>query len=550
MSIISSVILLLLTSGATWILWQCIRYRSIRQLLERIPGPPSQSFWTGNVIQFSARNGMVFEKEVAQNYGPVVKISGLFGHPILYVYDLKALQTIIKDQDIYEESNIFIKTSLLLFGPGLFSTLGDHHRQQRKLLNPVFSPNHMRHLLPMFYDVVHNLRDAIVFQVVDGHGEIDMLHWMGRASLELIGQGILGYSFDPMVKDASDALGNALKTLSPTMHSVVRLHQMLPYVSELGPAWFRRRMLEIVPSRQLQKLKRIVDTIAQRSSEIFSARRSALQRGDESLFQQVGQGKDIMSILIKANMEATQTDKLGEDEMIAQMSTMLFAGTDTTSSIMARILHLLAQHPDVQEKLRQELLHARKEGDLGYDELVQLPYLDAVCRETLRVEPPVSIAAMREPRRDAVLPLSEPICGTDGRMIQEIPIPKGTTIIIGILGCNINKALWGEDAHEWKPERWLSPLPPAVDEARIPGVYSKTLTFLGGGRSCIGFKFAELEMKAVLSVLLSTFSFELTDDLIVWNLANVNYPTAGKGNMEVKLPLKVTLLKSACAQSG
>lgn len=64
---------------------------------------------------------------------------------------------------------------------------------------------------------------------------------------------------------------------------------------------------------------------------------------------------------------------------------MLFAGTDTTSSIMARILHLLAQHPDVQEKLRQELLHARKEGDLGYDELVQLPYLDAVCRETLRV---------------------------------------------------------------------------------------------------------------------------------------------------------------------
>lgn len=41
-----------------------------------------------------------------------------------------------------------------------------------------------------------------------------MLHWMGRASLELIGQGILGYSFDPMVKDASDALGNALKTLS------------------------------------------------------------------------------------------------------------------------------------------------------------------------------------------------------------------------------------------------------------------------------------------------------------------------------------------------
>ena len=57
-------------------------------------------------------------------------------------------------------------------------------------------------------------------------------------------------------------------------------------------------------------------------------------------------------------------------------------------------------------------------------------------------------------------------------MITEIPIPKDTTILVGVMSSNTSKALWGEDAYEWKPERWLSPLPETITEAKIPGVYS------------------------------------------------------------------------------
>lgn len=71
-----------------------------------------------------------------------------------------------------------------------------------------------------------------------------------------------------------------------------------------------------------------------------------------------------------------------------------------------------------------------------------------------------------------VLPLANPIRGLNGKWISEIFVPKGTRIIVGIRACNRNKDLWGEDALEWKPERWLSPLPGSVTEARIPGVYS------------------------------------------------------------------------------
>jgi len=65
--------------------------------------------------------------------------------------------------------------------------------------------------------------------------------------------------------------------------------------------------------------------------------------------------------------------------------TLTFAATDTTSGALARILSLLSAHQDVQNKLRQEIRKARESGDLSYNELVALPYLDAVCRETLRL---------------------------------------------------------------------------------------------------------------------------------------------------------------------
>ena len=73
---------------------------------------------------------------------------------------------------------------------------------------------------------------------------------------------------------------------------------------------------------------------------------------------------------------------------------------------------------------------------------------------------------------DTILLLSMPLHGVDGQLIYELAIPKGTQVMVGSWICNIDKSLWGEDAEEWKPERWLSPLPQSLIDARIPGVYS------------------------------------------------------------------------------
>ena len=70
-----------------------------------------------------------------------------------------------------------------------------------------------------------------------------------------------------------------------------------------------------------------------------------------------------------------------------------------------------------------------------------------------------------------MVPLSQPVRGRDGREIEELFLPRGTAVQISNLGSNLNKAIWGEDALEWKPERWFA-LPASLEEARVPGVYA------------------------------------------------------------------------------
>lgn len=249
-----------------------------------------------------------------------------------------------------------------------------------------------------------------------------------------------------------------------------------------------------------------------------------------------------MSILMRANMKASDEDRLPDSEVLGQISTLLFAAMDTTSNVLSRILHLLAVHPDVQEQLRTEIINAgQTSGDFTYDQLVSLPFLDAVCRETLRLYPPVA-TILRTTRQDIVLPFSSPITGVDGQEMHEIMVPKNTNVVVSILNCNRVPALWGPDSYEWKPERWLSPLPHALTEGHIPGIYSNQMTFLGGGRACIGFKFSQLEMKVVLSVLLSRFRFSPSEKDIVWEMSTISIPTI-KGHPRCpQLPLKISVL--------
>nr|BAL05087.1 cytochrome P450 [Phanerodontia chrysosporium] len=534
---------LVLVATAAWALWRLFRHYILRSPLDNIPGPASSSFIYGNLKEMFNRHGWGFHDTIIRQYGPIATVHSMLGARALYVYDPKALNHIIlKDQYTYDEPGWFLEWHRMIFGPTLIATTGAHHRKQRKLLNAIFSIARMRDTAPIFYNVAHRLRDAISADLNQGSGEINMIEWFSRAALELAGRGGVAYSFDALEANSENSeFGMTVKQYSPTTIALHFWRILSPYASLYIPRVVRLALGRLVPHKDLQRIQMIAHAISAQSKKIYDFRMAAFQRGDEDAVREISEGRDVLSYIIRAGLNSKE-ERLPEEEILAHMSGLILGATDTTSNALARTFQLLAEHQDVQDKMRAELADAAPDGeDIPYDQLVHLPLLDAVCRETLRLNPPIGLLA-REARDDIVLPFSQPVHGRDGSLINEVPVPKGSTVFISVRACNRNPLIWGEDAAEWKPERWLQPTPKSLSEARVPGVYANQMTFLGGDRACLGFKFSQLEMKVVLAVLLRSFRFLPCNKDVYWNLAGITYPTLGKDSDKLELPIKLEII--------
>ncbi|KAJ7501754.1 cytochrome P450 [Mycena galericulata] len=510
-TIVFTLLLALVVYGARTLL------RRVFSVLDNVPGPSPKSLLTGNLGQFHDPDGWDFHQEIEENYGQVVKIHGVFGGRQLYVFDPAALYSIlVKDQDLYEEPPTIISLNRVLFGKGITSVGGDEHRKYRKIMMPAFSTANLRGMVPLFFGVAERARDGLIApHLHDGPHTLDLNSVLCRASMELIGRTGIGYSFDPMVagQEQTDQYAESLRSLFQTAFKLAHLFPLLPLVLQIPSPSFRRFLINLTPSPTLWHLRDLVNFIHATTSQLVKERKAAMANGTLE-----DSAKDLMSLLVQSNMSAEGEMHLTDAELVSSTSTILFAATDTTSSSLNRMFHLLAMHPNVQDKLRAEILSAPTE--LDHDALVALPYLDAVVREVLRLYPPASPVMFREAVQDTVLPLSTPIMGLDGIPINAITVPKSTTVYIAIAAANHNKHIWGADALEFRPQRWTNGKADAVT-TKMCGVYGNTMTFLGGGRSCIGFKFAELEMKVLACALLRTFKFSNPDPRIKWRMLGI-----------------------------
>ncbi|KAI0043396.1 cytochrome P450, partial [Auriscalpium vulgare] len=487
----------------------------------------------------------------------------------------------------------------IIFGEGLISTLGEQHKKQRKMLNPVFSLANMRVLLPIIQPIADKLRDLLTSQVQESgqSKEIDVLPWMTRGTLEYISQAGLGYSFNALQATKTHPYTEALKSLAPTALGIIMLRPLIPVAIRNFSLHWRNKLIDWLPIKGLKKMREIVRVMDRSSRQIFQEKKDALDKnaadaGETPVEGDVGArllGKDIMSILLNANTASDDADRLTEAEILGQMNTIIFAGFETTTTAICRILYIIASSSEVQARLRSELKKARlaykaaqglpeeqrwEDVQLSYDALMALPYLDAVVRETLRVHPPTSLLS-RVARQSTTLPLQYPVRAASGAHASSVAVPEGTTVIISILAANHNKDVWGEDASVWKPERWLTAsgerirfsheldgalgenqefegegTPGSKTGVKYPGVYASMMTFLGGGRACIGFKFAEMEIKQVVTALISTLHFSLPSDdkEIYWKINGLQVPVvrppSGDG-VTPAVPLDVRLVRES-----
>ncbi|MBW0511379.1 hypothetical protein O181_051094 [Austropuccinia psidii MF-1] len=491
-------------------------YFSLRRsscTLAQLPGPPSSGFLFGNFLQvIRHESGFMIQKWFAE-YGPVMVFHGLFGAVSLTTTDPKALNHILVHRSYDYPKPFEVQGELgRLLGRGILLAEGEHHKRQRKLISPTFSPAQLRSLAPLVFAVGQKLSakwTEEISQVEDQPGArciIDVLPWLSRATLDIIGKAGFGYQFDALESDRKNRLAVALSQLMSAggvFEGAAGFQVLFIHLLRKFPSLFR-----IFSTKRSQVIAHSLHVMEEESSKVLDQAKHAYEVQDDR--------KDLLSLLVRANSSVSgERDKMSNDEVMGQMTTFLFAGHETTASALTWFLWILAKNPEIQSRLRQEIFNATpssqqatEESDASWtlEQVDALKYLDAVCREGLRFISPVA-STVRIAAHDDTIPLSKPVRLRFGKLVDHLTISAGQQIIIPINSFNRSEQIFGKDAQAFNPERWLKSDPPRGGT----GVWSGLLTFLAGPRACIGYRFALVELKILLIILIAKFKFEERD---------------------------------------
>ncbi|KAI0701859.1 cytochrome P450 [Cytidiella melzeri] len=500
-----SVIALSLTAGAVVVVIYKAGSLVIRNLsspLRNLPGPPNAHFFWGHARNIYNADHSVLQEQWVQEYGPTISYNGLMSVNTLWTMDTRALQHILTNTYTFQRPlhNRFHLARLA--GPGVLVAEGDQHRNQRRILNPAFGPVAVRDVTDMFIEKSQLLRDRWLAEIAksgetDAH--IDAMPWLSKAALDMIGIAGFNYNFDALnPQEGRRELNDAFNTISISMHTprlMAILQAFIPFL----------RVFKTEGEKKLAEAQKIMRRIGLQL--VAEKKASVIAESEQGNIEKKKLlGRDMLTLLVKANMASDIPDsqRLDDDEVLAQFPTFVVAGHETTATATTWAIFSLTQHPDVQRKLRDELVSFPTDNPT-MDELHALPYLDMVVKEVLRHHSVVPIG-MRVATKDDVIPCSTPYTDRYGVLRDHIRVQKDDMIMIPILAMNRYKPYWGDDALEFRPERWEHP-PEAIET--VPGVYANMLSFLGGPRACIGYRFSLTEMKALLFTLIREFEFEL-----------------------------------------
>ncbi|KAJ7609472.1 cytochrome P450 [Roridomyces roridus] len=463
-------------------------------------GPPSPSFIFGNFHALVADSSLT--SQWRRQFGRNFRFRLLFGRVELHTSDIKAVARIVTNGSIYNKTPSNLNFARDLLGNGLLSVEGEEHKRQRRIMNPAFAPMQIRALTEVYVEKAIHLRDVWAHQVADNPDGVvlDVSGWFRRVTLAVIGQAGFNYEFNALAseeeKEESNPLNKAFNDLQHSPQS--QLYARFRTVQAVFPAL---KILPVPGSQVMSQARAVMRAI---SGQIISTGKAEVVAADSKEETPFMSKRDVISLLLKSNLSADvpETHRMSDRDMAAQIPTLLFAGQETTSAVISWTLHVMSLQPRVQTKLRDELLSLDTDNPTT-EELNGLPYLECVVRETLRLYPPVPYT-QRVATQDDVLPLAEPWMDLRGEVHENLLVPKGQILHVPIRAVNTDPEIWGPDALEFVPERWDA-LPEAI--SAIPGVYAHLLTFFGGTHNCIGYRFALLEIKAILYAVVRAFEF-------------------------------------------
>ncbi|KIY66090.1 cytochrome P450 [Cylindrobasidium torrendii FP15055 ss-10] len=463
-------------------------YRLYTFPLRSFGGPKTHSWITGSQHQSDIPDIIL---EWSKKYGRVFSFASVFNNPRVSIADPKAVAYILHNTDNYPKPDAVRYSLRRVVGPGVITVEGEPHKHQRKAMSPAFSAASVGLLVPTFIDKTVQLCEIWATECADSKDGVyrtDALKWFSWLTLDIIGLTGFNYNFRSLdeYKKGSTQVTTPFKSALDTIFS---------------PAAFFSFVLKgYIPVLRFFPMP--IDGPIRTAQEEMQA--TSVRLLSEAKVTGGKEARDILSIL--ASVDSKSKDALSDSDLAAQIPTMFVAGHDTTSVLLTWAIFALTGAPEVQQKLRTTLRSIPTDSPT-MEELNTLPYLDDVIREVLRLHSPVP-STPRVALRDDVVPLGEPVKDQNGKLHHTLKLRAGDTINIPILAMNVDPELWGKDALEFNPDRWAAV--DSADAVPIPAVpYGSVLSFLGGPRACIGWRFALVEAKAILFTLLRRFEFEL-----------------------------------------
>ncbi|XP_010044348.2 cytochrome P450 CYP749A22 [Eucalyptus grandis] len=356
-----------------------------------------------------------------------------------------------------------------LLGDGLVSIVDDKKwANQRKLANHAFHGESLKNMAPAMVESVHTMLEKWKNQ--EGK-EIEVFGEFKLLTSEVISRTAFGSSY----VEGRNIFQMLTGLASLTSKNAFNIR--LPGISKI---W---KTADEVEAEKLEK------DIRNSILQMIKRREKKVMAGEEDGF-----GDDFLGQLVKALHDMDKSKKFTVDNLVDECKTFYLAGQETTNSMMAWMLFLLAINPEWQEEARREVLNVYGNKDPDSDGLGKLKKISMIMNETLRLYSAGGGLTRKVGKK---------------LRLGKLVLPANSQIFIPTLKLHHDPEIWGEDVHEFKPERFSEGIAKATNNNAVVFI-----PFGFGPRSCVGMSFAAAEAKITFSMILQRYTFELSPTYI------------------------------------
>ena len=380
----------------------------------------------------------------------------------LVTRDPEIIQHVLqKNHRKYSKSRLQTETIAKYVGHGLLTSEGDYWLRQRRLIQPGFH----RAKLAALVNTMNQVIDQFILQM-DQVVERDSVLQLDQFMMELTFQIVAKTLFSTAANEEElRTLAEDITLLQEFIIKEVRQPFMVPFYHLTG---------------KIKKHKKIAKEAQSIILNVIQDRKNSGEKFD-----------DLLDMLLSARYEDSG-EGMSDKQLLEESLILFVAGHETTANAMSWAPYLLTRHPEVVEKMRNEIKQVLGDREPAFEDLPKLQYVHQVIQESMRLYPPAWVT-------DRVALEDDEING--------VAIPKDTMVIIYIYGAHHSDKLW-DQPEQFRPERF------AKENIKSKPAFAY-MPFGGGPRLCIGNNFAMMEMQLALTKMVRRFDFQLVPGQVI-----------------------------------